>query len=193
MSFPCISALCCSLFITSCVNTPTQPSIKTSEFGKSKSPWVKSLQSEVAALGAKNWIVVSERAYPTPKQSGVHVLVADAPMPEVLGEVFDAIESEGHIWPKIYTLREFEHLQEDYAPGVGMVRKARNVVLGERKSQEISKTVAERMFNNSMKDYRVLLIKSNSAYPYSSIFMELDSGYWNGNSEEALRKVMIDE
>ena len=158
--------------------------------GRDKAPWVKALQTEVAALGSKNWIIVTEQAYPTPQHTGVRVLVADAGLPETLSEVLEAIESEGHIWPKIYTLREFEFLKKEYAPGIDKVRASRNAALAERKSQQVTKRTADLLLKAGMKNYRVLMVKSHSAYPYSSVFMELDSGYWNGNSEDALRKAM---
>ena len=102
---------------------------------RKKAPWVKALQSEVAALGANNWIVVTESAYPTPNHTGLRVIVADAKLPEVIAEVMDAIESEGHIWPKIYTVREFDHITEDYAPGVEKLKASREAAFSARKKR----------------------------------------------------------
>ena len=152
--------------------------------------WKESLQSAVADLGAKNWIVVTEKAFPIPEAEGVQVVHADAELPEALLEVFDSIESEGHIWPRIYNLREFKHLEEDYAPGVGKLRTQKEQVFAGRKMQEITARTANLIFLAAVKKYRVLIVKTESAYPYSSVYMELDSGYWNGVSEDALRAAM---
>ena len=38
--------------------------------------------------------------------------------------------------------------------------------------------------------YAVLVLKSKTALPYSSVFIELDSGYWDRDSEDRLRQEM---
>ena len=40
------------------------------------------------------------------------------------------------------------------------------------------------------KTYRILYLKTNSPLPYSSIAIELDSGYWNSSDEAELRERM---
>jgi hypothetical protein len=40
--------------------------------------------------------------------------------------------------------------------------------------------------------YAVLVLKTKSALPYSSVFIELDSGYWDRKSEDNLRRDMRD-
>jgi len=152
--------------------------------------WREKLAEEVADLGANNWILVTEKAFPIPEAAGVHVVHANATLPESLAAVFDAIDSEGHIWPRIYRLREFQHVKEDYAPGIGKLEKQIKEVLAERESQEVTKLTTDLLLKKAMKDFRVLIIKSESAYPYCSLYMQLDSGYWNGVSEDALREHM---
>ena len=118
------------------------------------------------------------------------VVVADEALPAVVSEVMDSIESEGHIWPKIYTEREFEHLDEEYAPGVKKLRAQRQMAFSGLSPQVLPKRSIDTLLSSAMDDYRVLLVKSSSAYPYCSVFMQLDSGYWNGDSEDVLRKRM---
>ena len=38
--------------------------------------------------------------------------------------------------------------------------------------------------------YAVLVLKTKSALPYSSVFIELDSGYWDRDSEDKMRREM---
>lgn len=166
-----------------------RPTISKKKPQRSKK-WKDQLQDEVANLGAGNWIVVAEKAFPIPQGEGVKVIHADAELAQTLLSVFDSIESEGHVWPKIYNLREFKYVGEDYAPGVGKLRAQKEVVFAGRKMQEVTARTADLIFNAAIKKYRVLIVKTESAYPYSSVFMELDSGYWNGISEDALRKSM---
>ena len=185
----CASSLALMVLLAAC--TPmTDGTRSVGKKVEEKAPWVNALQNEVSALGANNWIVISESAYPTPNHTGLRVIVADAGLPEVVSEVMEAIESEGHIWPKIYTIREFDHLSEDYAPEVEKFKASREAAFAARKKQVLTKRSLDTLLESAMKDYRVLLVKSSSAFPYSSVFMELDSGYWNGTSEDALRKKM---
>jgi len=50
-----------------------------------------------------------------------------------------------------------------------------------------------RMLGDASKSYRVLVLKTRSALPYTSVFMELGSGYWDAESESALRELMENE
>ena len=186
VSYVSCSAVGTALLFTSCA------SMDRGLDGKSgtKAPWVKDLQREVSALGANNWIIVSESAYPAPNHPAVRVVVADASLPAVVAEVLDSIESEGHIWPKIFTSREFDHLDEEYAPGVEKLKAQCKAAFAGRDPQVVSARTINTLVTSAMDDYRVLLVKSSSAYPYCSVFMQLDSGYWNGKSEQALRKRM---
>jgi DNA-binding NarL/FixJ family response regulator len=38
--------------------------------------------------------------------------------------------------------------------------------------------------------FRVLLIKTNMRIPYTSVFLELECGYWNSHAEKQLRSAM---
>jgi len=38
--------------------------------------------------------------------------------------------------------------------------------------------------------YRILMIKTNLAFPYTSVFLELDCGYWPAESEAQMREQM---
>jgi hypothetical protein len=40
------------------------------------------------------------------------------------------------------------------------------------------------------KTFKVLLIKTPLALPYTSVFFQLDCGYWNAASEKELRDAM---
>jgi hypothetical protein len=38
--------------------------------------------------------------------------------------------------------------------------------------------------------FRVLILKTNGTVPYSSVFVELDCGYWGPEQEATLRRAM---
>ncbi len=41
--------------------------------------------------------------------------------------------------------------------------------------------------DESAKLFNVVILKSTLAIPYTSVFLELDCGYWNANAEKRLR------
>ena len=40
------------------------------------------------------------------------------------------------------------------------------------------------------KTYKILMIKTNLALPYTTVFMELDCGYWSPENEAKMREAM---
>jgi len=167
--------------VASCATQP-QPVVEK--------PWVRAMHSELEALGKKNWIIVTESSFPAPRDPGAHVIVADDDLPDALEKVLDGIEGEGHVWARIYQSREFELMSEQYAPGVTRFKKRLNKALASRNVQRLPRHSIDILLEAAMEDYRVLIIKTRSAQPYSTVFMELDSGYWDGEAEAALRNKM---
>jgi D-ribose pyranose/furanose isomerase RbsD len=183
------------LLVSACTSLqPIQKETVTTIEETAKEPqrtiWQEKIDSEISQLGANNWIVVTEKAYPIINNLGVKVIDTGVTLPEALAYVFEAIESQGHVWPRIYSLKEFEFVEEDFAPGIKELAAKRESALAARKSQTITKKTSEMMLKVAMNDFRILVVKTESAYPYSSIFMELDCGYWNSESEQALNVKM---
>jgi hypothetical protein len=44
--------------------------------------------------------------------------------------------------------------------------------------------------DEAAKTFRVLILKTNLTLPYTSVFLELDCGYWDAGSEERLRQAI---
>ena len=98
------------------------------------------------------------------------------------------IDSLGHIRPRIYLTREVDELSETYAPGIENHRANLSKYLNERTTQSLSARSLESLLRSSKNGNRVLVVKSQTSLPYTSIYIELESGYWDGESETALRK-----
>ena len=50
-------------------------------------------------------------------------------------------------------------------------------------------SIIERL-DEAARTFDVLIVKTDMALPYTSVFLELDCGYWSGESESALRERM---
>ena len=44
--------------------------------------------------------------------------------------------------------------------------------------------------DEAAKTFRVLILKTNLTIPYTSVFLQLDCGYWSADSEQRLRAAM---
>lgn len=153
-------------------------------------PWMGSLRHELAYLGARNWVVVAEAAFPIQSRRGLRVIRLDADIPEVVDGVERVIEEKYHVKPRLYVTTEASKVPYDYAPGIEHYHKQLEQALHGRETLQLDNAMLMRMLNDTSKTYRVLVIKTNTALPYTSVFMELGSGYWDAESESALRDVM---
>ncbi|PQJ29613.1 hypothetical protein [Rubritalea profundi] len=149
--------------------------------------WTQQLESEIAELGAYNWILVTESAYPAPGRPEAHTVTSPYKLPQTLDYVLQTIESSGHIRPRIYLTLEFDELSDSYAPGIENHRVQLTKSLNERATQSLSARSLESTLRCSKNGNRILVVKSQTALPYTSIYIELESGYWDGESETALR------
>lgn len=153
-------------------------------------PWLGTLRHELNYLGARNWIVVAEAAFPIQSRRGLRVIQIDGEIPEIVDGVEQVIEEKHHVKPRLYVTSEIGSVPYDYAPGIKNFRKQLKSALHGRETVELDNEMLMRMLNDTSKTYRVLVIKSRTALPYSSVFMELGSGYWDAESESALREGM---
>ena len=153
-------------------------------------PWVGNLRHELGSLGARNWVVIGEAAFPVQSRQGLKVIQIDADIPEVLEAVEDLIEEKHHVKPRVYVTAELENVPYDYAPGVRAHKKKLKESLHGRETVSLDNNMLMRLLSDTSKSYRVLVIKTRTALPYSTLFIELGSGYWDAESESVLRASM---
>jgi D-ribose pyranose/furanose isomerase RbsD len=157
---------------------------------KSERPWMGTLRHELGYLGARNWVVVAEAAFPIHSRRGLRVIRLDADIPEVVDGVERVIEEKYHVKPRLYVATEASSVPYDYAPGIKHYQRQLEQALHGRETLQLDHAMLMRMLNDTSKTYRVLVIKTQTALPYTSVFMELGSGYWDAESESALRDLM---
>jgi len=153
-------------------------------------PWISTLRHELGYLGARNWVVVAEAAFPIHSRRGLRVVRINGSIPEVVDGVERVIEEKYHVKPRLYVTSEAHSVPYDYAPGIRNYHEQLGEALHGRETVQLENDMLMRMLNDTSKLYRVLVIKTNTALPYTSVFMELGSGYWDGESESALREVI---
>lgn len=158
------------------------------EANPAEQEWRDQLYKNLAIVGARNWIVIAESSFPAYTGAGIKTMVSDKTSDEVLMDVLNMLEEEAHVVPRIMVSSELRSVTEDYAPGVKRYRNNINKMLPGRQHFELMSRTINSLIEDAAKQFNVLVIKTRTSLPYSNIYIELDSGYWNSESETALRK-----
>lgn len=154
-------------------------------------PWRAKLEHELPALGHRNWIVIADGAYPWQANPGIETVVTRAEPLEVVRAVLDAVDAAAHVRPALFLDAELAHVSEADAPGIERYRRDLARLLGTRPVQrDTAHEDVIRKLDEDAKLYRVLLLKTTLALPYTSVFVRLECGYWSAEAEQRLRAAL---
>lgn len=152
--------------------------------------WRAILADRVAAFGHRNWIVVADSAYPAQVSPGIETVVTHANHLEVLRSVLRELARQKHVRPIVSLDSELAHVPERDANGIGEFKRGLRTVLGDLKTQNMAhEQIIDRLDKVGSK-FRVLILKTDLALPYTSVFLELDCGYWSPEAERRLRSAL---
>ena len=150
--------------------------------------WKGSVDNHVNQLGYRNWIVVSEASFPAHSRVGVRQVNADAEVPEVVDYVLNALERTQKVRPNVYLTREMRAVENDFAPGIDQMRQRIADSLHGHEATELDQQSLITLLDAANQSYDVLVIRTPTALPYTSVFLELQPGYWDAESEDRLRE-----
>jgi D-ribose pyranose/furanose isomerase RbsD len=153
--------------------------------------WKGELQARLSLFGHRNWILIVDKAFPMQNGSGITVINSNEKLLPVLTYVLSEIESAEHVKPIIYQDKELSFISEAQSKGVGELRESLKKAFGDQKVQQIMHDSVFLKIDEAAKLFNVLVIKTNEIIPYSSVFVELDCAYWNGENEKILRSGMM--
>jgi len=156
--------------------------------GEAINDWRERLRELIPLFGHRNWIVVADSAYPAQSRPGIETIVADGSQAEVVRHVFDAITASGHVRGKVYVDRELEFVPEEDAPGVVAYRDELKAALKGAHLHTVPHEQVIARLDEAAEVFRVLILKTPMAIPYTSVFFELDCGYWSADAEERMRE-----
>ena len=141
-------------------------------------------------FGHRNWIVVADSAYPAQSRPGIETIVSGAGQIEVARTVLGAIAASKHVRANIYLDQELQFVAEADAPGVSRYRAQLAGLLKAATSTTLPHEQIIAKLDQTAQLFRVLIIKTRLTIPYTSIFFELDCGYWSAEAEQRLRRTM---
>ena len=150
--------------------------------------WRGTFDTELAAFGHRNWIVITDSAYPKQSAGGIKTIVTGEGQLQVLDYVLKEIEKSPHVQANILLDAELDSVSEEDAPGVSAYRAKLNELLeGKQVERMVHEDIISRL-DKGAETFNILLLKTGMTIPYTSVFLELDCGYWNAEKEQRLRK-----
>lgn len=165
----------------------------TSPRANARSPrgnWRQLLRERVPFFGHRNWIVVADSAYPAQSREGIETIVSNAGQLEVLREVVAVLAKSGHVKPRVLVDQELDFVQEEDSPGITAYRRHLSGVLQESSMERLPHEQIIALLDQASQTFRVLIIKTRMSIAYTSVFLQLDCGYWDSDAEKRLRAAM---
>lgn len=154
--------------------------------------WRAALEHALPLLGHRNCIVVADSAYPWQTSPGIETIATGADHLEVLSAAVDAIARAPHVRAIALVDAELAFVDEAHAPGVGALRDgvAAALALAGVETRALPHEDIIRALDEAGRMFHVLLLKTTLALPYTSVFLQLDCGYWSAVAEAELRRRM---
>lgn len=151
--------------------------------------WRSTLRNRVQNYGHRNWIAVTDSAYPAHSSGGIETLICNCDQIEVVSDVLADIDASGHVRPTAYTDQELAFVPEEDVPGVSAYRHRLSKLLG---SYDVAAHALPHddiisKLDEAARIFCVLIIKTQLKIPYTSVFFRLECAYWNADAEGRLR------
>jgi D-ribose pyranose/furanose isomerase RbsD len=152
--------------------------------------WQSRFNEVLPEYGHRNWIVVADSAYPKQNAEGIETISTGKGQLEVLEVVLDAIADTPHVQAIVMLDAELDSVSEADAPGVTEYRNALNKSLNGKQVKVMPHEDIIAELDEGAKMFNILLLKTDLTIPYTSVFLQLDCGYWSGEKEKRLRDAL---
>ncbi|NTV80440.1 MAG: hypothetical protein HGA24_03350 [Candidatus Aminicenantes bacterium] len=150
--------------------------------------WMDTLAGYLPALGHRNWIVVADSAFPLQISPGIETIVTGEDHFAVLDKVLRAVDAAKHIRPKIWLDKELAFVTEDLAPGADEAKRRLDEALNGRGAAPVLHEELIARLDQAGRAFKIVMVKTTLAVPYTSVFLELDCGYWPAENEAKMRE-----
>ena len=141
--------------------------------------WQQRLSERLPLLGHRNWVVIADSAYPLQSREGIETIATGEEQVAVLKHVLAALNSSKHVRPIIHLDAELPFVAEQDAPGISAYRNSLTSLLKNQPTHSLPHEEIISKLDKSAQTFNVLILKTNMRLPYTSVFIELDCGYWS--------------
>ena len=152
------------------------------------SNWQTKLRQQLPLLGHRNWILVVDSAYPLQVSPGIEVIETNADQLIVIPTVLHALALSRHVTANVYLDAELPYVPQQFP--INDYRAMLKKMLETYRVQSLPHEQLIAKVSEAGKDFRILVLKTNMAMPYTSVFLQLDCKYWGPEDEQKLRQAM---
>jgi len=152
--------------------------------------WEDKVEHLLPVMGHRNFIVIADSAYPMQSSPGITTLYTGQGQIETVEQILTMIEDADHVNPIIYIDAEMASVTEADSPGIDAFRSELDAILANRPVQRLGHMDIIEKLDASSELFNVLILKTDLTLPYTSVFIELDCGYWDGDREQRLRDAL---
>jgi L-fucose mutarotase/ribose pyranase (RbsD/FucU family) len=149
--------------------------------------WKTEVEQTLKQFGHRNWIVIADGAYPEQSNPAIKTITIDDSQLEAVEFVSQLIEHATHVDANIFIDKEMAFVPEKDASGIDKYRTNLTEILEGKPVKTMLHEDIIRELDASAKLFNVLIIKTDLAIPYTSVFFQLECGYWNAEAEKNLR------
>lgn len=152
--------------------------------------WERRLTQDLPLMGHRNWIVIADSAYPFQSGAGIETINTGADQLKVVQAVLAALAKSKHVRPVIHLDTELPFVPEADAKGIEVYRKGLKTLLKGQTPTALPHEEIIGKLDRAGKTFHVLILKTNLTLPYTSVFIQLDCGYWSPEAEKRLREAL---
>ena len=178
------------LFVLLSCNTSSG---KENQENTAQQNWKQQFDKTLPLLGHRNWILVVDKAFPEQNAIGMEYINTNENLLSVLEYVLAQVNKSTHVKPIIYTDKELSFITEEQSKGVKHFAETSQKIFGNKNVNTLLHDSVFTKLDSESKLFKVLVIKTNEIIPYTSVFLQLDCAYWNGEQESQLRATMKKE
>ncbi len=148
--------------------------------------WRSEFERLLPLLGHRNWILVVDKAFPLQSAAGMTYFNSAESLEDTLQYVLASVDKASHVKPIIYTDKEFDVVGDLGMEEAILVKNIREVLKGYDMQSILHDEIFAKL-DVASKLFNVVVIKTEATVAYSSVFIELDCGYWSAEREQELR------
>jgi len=150
--------------------------------------WKTEVEKTLKLFGHRNWIVIADSAYPEQSNPAIKTITIDDSQIDAIDFVSELVEKTSHVDANIFVDKEMTYVQEKDAEGITSYRTELDKILKGKPVKSLLHEDIIRELDESAKLFNVLIIKTDLAIPYTSVFFQLECGYWNAEAEKNMRE-----
>lgn len=152
--------------------------------------WRDRLKSQMPLMGHRNWIVVVDSAYPLQSSAGIETIYTGEDQLSVVKIVLAEIKKQRHVRANVFLDKELKFVDDKAAPGISSYRNSLAKLLKGASAASMLHEDIIKELDGASKTFHVIVLKTKLTLPYTSVFFQLDCGYWSADKEKAMRKKM---